>query len=216
MNQLVSTLLAIHVASGVLALAAAVVSCVSKWLDLPHRTHVISGSAFVIGMSSIVITAIVLSLIRPNAFLLLTALLSTYLTFSGWRYARNRSGQSSRIDWALVGFGLLTALGMAAWSAMADSNLRIVGMTFGGLLTFLVLLDLRILRGGGVRGTLRIIRHLTLMIGATIAATTAFTVNTIRGVEPGWLLWLAPTVLMVPIIVVWVRKVRGGHRVAGM
>jgi len=216
MNQLVSTLLAFHVASGVLVLAAAVVSFVSKWLDLPHRTHVVSGLAFVIGMSSIVITAVVLSLIRPNAFLLLTALLSTYLTFSGWRYAKNPSGQPSSIDWALTGFGLLTALGMAVWSAMADSNLRIVGMTFGGLQAFLVLTDLRILRGGGVRGKLRIVRHLTLMISATIAATTAFTVNTIRGVEPGWLLWLAPTVLMVPIIVVWARKVRGGHLVTGM
>jgi len=57
MNQLVSTLLAFHVASGILVLAAAVVSFVSKWLDLPHRTHVVGGLAFVIGMSSIVITA---------------------------------------------------------------------------------------------------------------------------------------------------------------
>ena len=81
---------------------------------------------------------------------------------------------------------------------------------------FLVLSDVRILRDGGARGKLRIVRHLTLMIGATIAATTAFTVNTIHGVEPVWLPWLAPTVLMVPIILVWVRKVRGGQIVRGM
>jgi len=216
MTPLVSTLLAFHVASGVLVLAAAVVSFVSKWLDLPHRTHVASGLAFVIGMSSIVITAVVLSVIRPNPFLLLIALFSTYLTFSGWRYAKNRLGQPSGIDWALLGCGLLTALGMMGWSALSDSSLRIVGVAFGGIQAVLVLLDFRIVRSGGVRGKLRIIRHLTLMIAATIAATTAFTVNTIRTVEPGWLVWLAPTVLMTPIIVIWTRKVRGGHLVKGM
>jgi len=35
-------------------------------------------------------------------------------------------------------------------------------------------------------------------------------------VEPGWLVWLAPTVLMTPIIVILTRKVRGGLLVKGM
>jgi len=105
---------------------------------------------------------------------------------------------------------------MMGWSALSDSSLRIVGVAFGGIQAVLVLLDFRILRSGGVRGKLRIIRHLNLMMGATIAAITAFTVNTIRTVEPGWLVWLAPTVLMAPIIVIWTRKVRGGHLVRGM
>lgn len=219
MNQLYTVLLTIHITSGVMVLLTALLSVLNKTLDLPHKAHVFTGVAFVVGMCSISVTALSLTLIKPSPFLTLVALFSTYLTLSGWRYAKNRSGNPQIEDWALVGLGLVSALGMLTWGVWGlgnGSSFAIVALVFGLVLGFLASLDVQLLRVGGAKGKNRIAQHLTLMLAATIGAITAFSVNVIRGVEPGWLLWLAPTVLLVPLIILWRRKIRGGFSVRGM
>ena len=53
-----------------------------------------------------------MSLITDNIFLLLIAIFSFYLAFAGRRFAQNRKGIASRIDWVAVGLMMLTGLGM--------------------------------------------------------------------------------------------------------
>lgn len=50
--------------------------------------------------------------------------------------------------------------------------------------------------------------HLNSMLGAFIASTTAFTVNVAHGL-PWYLQWFGPTLLLVPVIVYYSRKVSG-------
>jgi hypothetical protein len=44
------------------------------------------------------------------------------------------------------------------------------------------------------------------MLAGTIAAVTAFTVVNVR-VEPAFVVWLAPTVALTPLIVYWNHRV---------
>jgi hypothetical protein len=48
------------------------------------------------------------------------------------------------------------------------------------------------------------------MLGGTIAAVTAFTVVNVR-IEPAFVVWLAPTVVLAPVIAYWTARVRGGR-----
>jgi hypothetical protein len=48
------------------------------------------------------------------------------------------------------------------------------------------------------------------MMGATIAVITAFLVVNVR-FDPGWVVWLAPTVVLTPLIIVWSRRARQGR-----
>jgi hypothetical protein len=56
----------------------------------------------------------------------------------------------------------------------------------------------------------RIANHLIRMMGATIAVITAFLVVNVH-FDPGWVVWLAPTVVLTPLIIVWSRRARQGR-----
>ncbi|CAN5811817.1 hypothetical protein BH23GEM8_BH23GEM8_09210 [soil metagenome] len=213
-----STLLLLHIAAGFTALAAAAVAILTKSLDLSHRWHVVSGRIFFLGMIGVFVTAVPLAILRPNPFLFLIAILSFYFALAGWRYATNRRGAPRRIDWASAGVMLLAGGIMIGFGVLllsrGDSNgvtMVVLGAVGGALSAG----DLRTLRAGGVRGTERIARHLTMMMAGTIATVTAFVVTNVE-VQPEWIVWLAPTALLTPVIVMWDRRIRSGRKVRGM
>ncbi len=51
-------------------------------------------------MATILLTAVPLSIIAGNTFLLLVSIFSFYFAFSGLSYARNRRGTPQPMDWA--------------------------------------------------------------------------------------------------------------------
>lgn len=67
--------------------------------------------------------------------------------------------------------------------------------------------DLNTLKTGGLTGTERIARHLTMMLAGVIATVTAVLVVNFT-VEPAFVLWLAPTVLITPLITYWNVRIR--------
>ncbi|HJW67929.1 MAG TPA: hypothetical protein VJ829_01095 [Candidatus Binatia bacterium] len=67
--------------------------------------------------------------------------------------------------------------------------------------------DLYFLHGRRYRGIDRIIAHLARMLGGAIAALTAFTVVNVHA-EPAFIPWLAPTVLLTPLIFYWAARVQ--------
>ena len=90
-------LLIVHIFAGFTALTAATVATLTKTLNVAHRWHVYSGTVFFCSMVVIFFTAIPLSLIRPNTFLFLIAILSFYLP---WRVgATPRIGAAVRDPW---------------------------------------------------------------------------------------------------------------------
>ena len=204
-------LLAIHVVAGNLALLSAAGAVV---FAKGGRAHAWTGRAFALGMTIIFLTAVPMTLIRPNLFLLLVALFNFYLVSTGWLRAKNRSGVPTRAEWALAGAMALVTVGMAIRGVMmlsAGVSMGVVLIAFaaiGGLLAFR---DLSGLRAQIFRGKERIVSHLNRMLGGTIGAITAFVVTNVR-FEPAFVLWLLPSLVLTPVIVYWSRKIRGGTR----
>jgi hypothetical protein len=213
-----SVLLTVHITAGTVGLIAALLSVLNKAFNANHRWHVYTGSTFVIAMGIIFVTATAMSLIKLNVFLLLVGVFSFYLAFSGWRYARNRKGIPTGLDWATAITMLVASVVMvffAAYLFFTGSGRGIIIIIFGLIGGLLAFFDYRSLRRGGLKGKERIIRHLIMMLGGTIAALTAFTVVNIN-MQPAFIPWLAPTVLITPIITIWSRKLRAGTRTKGM
>ena len=200
-------LLAIHIVAGFTALLASVVAVASP---KGARWHVYAGRVFVIGMALVFGTALPMTLIKPNLFLLLVAVFSLYLALSGWLRARNRRGIPTTPEWIAAGAMVLAAalLGTRGVAMIrADDSMGTVLLVFGGIGGSLALRDLAALRHQRYKGTTRVVAHLQRMLAGTIAAVTAFTVVNVR-IEPRVFVWLAPTVLLTPVIVYWSVRLR--------
>jgi hypothetical protein len=211
-------LLIVHILAGFAALTAAAVATLTKTLDVAHRWHVYSGTVFFWGMVVIFLTAIPLALIRPNPFLFLIAILSFYFVLAGWRYATYRRGRARPLDWGSASVMALAAGIMMIFGVFLLSRRNTNGITMiilGGIGGALSIADLRTLHQGGAKGPERIARHLTMMLAGTIATVTAFVVTNVT-VQPAFIVWLAPAVVITPIIIVWNRRIRAGKRVRGM
>lgn len=216
---LFGTLLLLHIAAGITALLAAVTAALSKMLDASHRVHVLAGRVFFWCMVLVCATAVPMTILHPSIFLALIAVFSFYLAFTGRRYAVNRRGHPSLADRIVSGGMTAASAGMIAYGGLllargAGSGIPLI--VFGGIGGWLSLLDLKRMRAGGLKGAQRVAAHLTSMLAASIAALTAFAVTNIS-LRPGFLVWLAPTILITPLIVLWNRKVLAGRsgRVTG-
>lgn len=211
-------LLIVHIVAGFTALAAAVLATLSKVWDVEHRWHVYSGLVFFWGMLGVFLTAVPLAILRPDPFLLLIAILSFYFALAGWRYATHRRGRPRRLDWASAGVMLVAGGIMIIFGVLllgrGDTN-GITMLALGGVGTVLSFIDLRTLQHGGAKGPERIARHLTMMLAGSIATITAFVVTNVT-VQPAFVVWLAPTVVITPVIILWNRRIRAGKRVQGM
>src|SRR5687767_52191 len=211
-------LLIVHIIAGFAALTAAVVATLTKTLDLAHKWHVYSGNIFFWGMLVVFLTALPLAVIRPNTFLFLIAFLSFYFALAGWRYATNRRGTPRPVDWISASVMTVAALVMIMFGVFMLSRSNMNGITMlalGGIGAGLSIADLRTLRRGGAKGPERIAQHLTMMLAGAIATITAFVVTNVR-MQPAFIVWLAPTVVITPIIIVWSRRIRAGRRPRGM
>lgn len=207
--SLQTLLLILHIAGGFLALASAVVAIANKLVNAAHRWHVYSGQVYFWAMVVAVCTAIPLSIMTANLFLLLISIFTGYLIHAGWRYAKNRTGKPRLQDWLSVGFMLVAATVMAVVgirNLIGGDTQAIVLIAFAILAWGNAGRDLWMLKSGGATGKQRVAMHLTMMLAATIATVTAFVVTNFT-LEPAFILWLLPTVVITPIIVVMNRRV---------
>ena len=204
-------LLALHIVAGNVALFAAAGAMV---VQKGGRAHTWVGRAFVAGMTIIFVTAVPMTVLRPNLFLFLVALFNFYLVSTGWLRATNRKGTPTRLEWGIAVAMVVAAVGMAGRSVMmlaAGHSMGVVLFVFALIGGALSLRDVAGLRQRKFRGTERIASHLTRMLGGTIGAVTAFIVTNVR-LEPAFVLWLLPSVVLTPVVVYWSRRVRRSVR----
>jgi amino acid transporter len=200
-------LLGLHVVAGNIALLAAAGAVVAS---KGGRAHAWVGRAFTVGMTVIFLTAIPMTVMKPNLFLFLIALFNAYLTSTGWLRATNRKGVPTRSEWTLAIAMVLTAVVMGGRGIVmlaAGDSMGTVLVVFAGIGGVLGVRDLAGLRAHRFRGKERIASHLTRMLGGTIGAITAFIVTNVR-FEPAFVLWLLPSVVLTPLIVYWNVRVR--------
>lgn len=199
-------LLPLHIGSGVFSLVASMLAILSA---KGKKLHIRSGRVYFLGMAGIFITAIPMALITGNQFLFITAVFSFYLAFAGIRFARNRSGIPATIDWIAVVLMLLSGIGMWLLAALyfTDNNSNfIIPVVFGTVALSLGFRDYRTHKNQTAKGPQRIASHLSNMLGGTIAVITAVLVVNVD-IQPSWLFWILPTLLITPLIVWWSIKV---------
>ena len=198
-------LLSIHILAGTIALLCSAVAVSS---EKGKKFHVLSGRTYFWCMVGIFLTAIPMSIINSNIFLLLIAIFSFYLAFAGMRFAKNRKGTATTIDWIAVSLMILSGLGMWALSIIYfinDNSQYITVLVFGFIALALGYGDYRSHKNKAAKGKERIAKHLTNMMAGTIAVITAVLVVNVN-IEPIWIWWLLPTAVITPIIFYWKKK----------
>ena len=205
-------LLVAHIFAGCISLIAAVFAVVSS---KGKQAHILAGRTYFWGMAVIFLTAIPMSISSSNVFLFLIAIFSFYLAYAGLKFARNRTGTANLFDWVAV--GLMVFSGLAMWFLalvyFMNNNSQYITLTvFGFIAISLGYMDFRSYRNKSAIGKQRIARHLTNMLAGTIAVITAVLVTNLS-IEPVFILWILPTIIIFPLILWRNRKILGLNKV---
>jgi len=196
-----SILLVLHIIGGFSALVAGGISIISKKGAKLHKT---SGMIFFWGMLAVGITAISISLMKDNEFLLHIGIFSLYMNIAGYRSILDKSLKPKWIDWTILIIAIVN-------STLMIISMNIILMVFGGISTFLAANDLKIYywlaNGNSLPKMQWLRRHLAMMLGTYISTFTAFLVVNINLASNGWIIWLAPTFVLTPLIPYWIIKI---------
>ena len=212
-----NTLLAIHIAAGSVALLSMFVPMVTRKGGLMHRR---AGWVFVVAMATVAATALVLSgarlLLDPTPrgrtaglFLLLLTVLTASGVSAGVRVLRFKARTAAHRHWWDLGLpALLVVIGAGVGF---DGFLRgsVLFAAFSGLAVVNGLSDIRYWLQRPSSKAHWWFEHMSSMLGASIAATTAFLVNTADNFGI-WLLaaWLGPSIIGAPAIAIWTAYYR--------
>jgi len=210
MDGLMLTLRWIHIAAGMLALVVAPGAMVTVKGGRAHRRW---GKIYFWAMATVAVTALVLAAWRPNYFLLMVAVFSFYLAFSGYRALyRKRPGDVGPLDWTATLATLVASAGLAVFGLVQPSpvwqRLGVVAIVFGVI-------------GAIVAGrhAWHFVRpsadvrawwfdHMIGMLASYIATVTAFSVVNFT-FSPPVARWLWPTLVGTPLVAIWVSSHRG-------
>lgn len=207
-DLVVRTLVAVHVATALAAMALGAAVFLRPKGDAPHRAL---GKAYAASMAVALASATALLVARFNPFLAGVTALSAHSLATGIRAIalRGRGGRPAPFDRAVfgaglasgagfAGFGLLVGLGILAVGPGARAPIAVLGLLFGLALLQSVREDARLYRRGPVGPRWWWAVHVNRMIGSYIALLTAFSVQTIGPRLPGaWAMvaWVGPGIL---------------------
>lgn len=207
MPTFIDITIALHGCLGAAALVCAAIAIGSTKGGAVHRRV---GRAFAAAMLGAVVLAIPAIVARHNLLLATLGPFSAWMAATGWRTGRRRAAAS--VDGWLVLAGALSVVsmwGLGVWAALRGGAIWPVPLVIGAFGALLVRGEwLRQRTPGDNRARLR--AHVGLMIGATIAATTAFAAVNLPalGVRP-LVIWLGPTAVGVPLIRIFWRRYQG-------
>jgi uncharacterized membrane protein len=200
-------LLGLHILAGSTAFLFAPLALVVKKGGPSHRLW---GKIYFWAMAVVAASALVLSAYKPILFLALVAVFSFYAAFYAYRVLGQKNlaqgGKASWVDWTAAAVTLSTSLLLALLGVFRPELVQgkgAVSIVFGLLgISMSVTRMLRFLRTPKYR-MFWWNDHLQGMLGSYIAAWTAFSSVTLsRFFGPTWYVWLWPTILGTPAIVI--------------
>jgi uncharacterized membrane protein len=212
MDTLFKILLTFHIIGGTVGLTCGLINIVRKKGD---KTHKLVGKGFLYGMLAAGSVSFILSILHPNAFLFMVGVLSVYSVGSGQRYLSlkelNKGQKPLFIDYALSVFMLIAGvlfIGFGINNLIKGSDFGIVFIVFGVLGLRNVYRDFNNFRGHVKFVNYWLIEHIGRMTGGFIASVTATLAVNARYFPfiPDALLWLLPTILIVPLTIMWSKK----------
>ncbi|WP_193187708.1 hypothetical protein [Nisaea sediminum] len=202
-------LLTAHIVFGALSLAAAAFAVAAP---KGRRLHRIAGRIYVLAMTGVFVSAIMLSLRSNDLFLMVVGIFSYYMVLSGYRalYLKQPAASADlrfrpgALDKGAAQFTLIACSGLAAYGAVYwYTDLAPVLMVLGSIGALMALLDLRRFKSTRVEPTRWFFTHMIRMLGGTIASVTAFLVTNAEMLPP-LARWLAPTLAGTVVITLWV------------
>jgi uncharacterized membrane protein len=207
-------LLILHIGAGSVSLLLGTFLLIRRKGDRLHRKL---GLVFYYGMLVVAFSSFGLAYISRNFFLAVMGVFALYLTVTGKRYIEaSRDGKMGNInDWMISLFMMcfsLTLLFRGLRSLIDSDSFGIVSIVFGLLSLLMVAADFKNYRIKGISSPDAIRMHLQRMCAAYIASLTAFVVVNFPSdlVKPSmsFIPWLAPTLIVTPLIFKWSRKYR--------
>ena len=213
MDSLFTFLLIVHIANGATGLIAGTINLIRRKGDLLHMRI---GLVFTYAMILAGTSAIVLSILHPNYFLTIVGVFTVYMVSTAFRYIRLRltevDNDPKSLEWFLtvcMGLSGFWFIFMCVKTLIASDTFGIVYFVFGMISLFFVRADLKNYRGKAAHRNYWLLAHLQRMTGGYIAALTAFLVvnaDNFPSIIPGVVLWLLPTAVLTPLIIIWSRK----------
>jgi uncharacterized membrane protein len=214
MEKIFTVAIIIHVIAGIGALIFGALAIILKKNTPKHKPI---GRFYFYCMTIIFVTGVFLSVFKGLLFLFFIAIFTYYATIIAYRALRLKNlhnGQKpAKIDWIVEGVAAVTFVGLIIFAIFyyiqnRDMN-SLIPLTFGTI---------------GLRGVIKNIgrllsipketlhwlkMHIGNMLGSYIGAITAFVVNQSEHIPlPPIILWLGPTAILVPIIIVELKKVK--------
>jgi len=204
--DLFTILLYIHIAGGGLSLLLGLYIVLVK---KGNNTHRVIGKIYFIAMLVAAVVSLPMAFLHPNYFLFLIGIFTSYMLLTGTRYLKKKTIKDVKpVDWLLTVVMLLfgvSFIGFGIYHIVSGQTFGVVFCVFGGLGLLFAYQDRVNFQGKSKVKNFFLTTHLQRMMGSYIASVTAFLVvnNTIL---PGIVVWLLPTVCLVPLITRWSRK----------
>jgi uncharacterized membrane protein len=214
MPTLFSIVLFTHIGLGTLSIASGLILLTIKKGNQLHRRLGRLFSASLLSGGSLALT---LSIMHPNLFLGLVSLFTLYMVGMGHRYAQRKDKAPNLLDRCMAQAILLTGLVLILLALpllFQGNQMGLVPAAFGGLGLMYAVQDGKALRQNPLPNPKRLQLHLQRMLGALIASLSAFLVVNYRWFPeqfPSPILWLFPTFVLAPIIVIWSKRVERGQ-----
>lgn len=208
---MIKVLIGIHILAGSVAVVGMLCALSTRKGGQWHKT---GGRAYVFGMAASLVMATVVSIATANIFLLLIAVFSAYLVYTGWRLGKVKDGVKSVLDLRFSLSMLVVSVVMIAYGIFMlrqGESLGVALIVFGFLGGAPALSDYKS-PGTWPKGKHRILLHLNRMGGACIATVTAVFVVNIQ-TNPAFIAWLLPTLIGTPLIIYWSRRTINGKGV---
>ena len=209
MEQLFNFLLFVHIFAGTIGLVSGTLNIIRKKGDKKHK---LIGKFFFYSMLVNGIFGMLMTILHPNLFLFIIGVFTIYMVATAQRYLSlkgiSKGQKVLKIDWILSCTMLLFGIGFIIYSILLflkSNSFGLVLLAFGLISIMMVWLDFKNYTNKITDKNFWLLVHIQRMTGAFIAATTAFLVvnNTYL---PPVIAWLLPSVLIVPLIIIWSKK----------
>lgn len=174
MINLARSILFVHILFGTLALFVSPAAMITHKGGLWHRRW---GKVYFWSMAVVAISAVLLSVLRPQLFLPMVAVFSFYLAFTGYRvlYRKTPRHQANALDWVWTILMLLGGAGLVCYGVLLlrNSSFGTVAIVFGGIGLLLGISDGRTFLNLPDDKRAWWFTHMTRMLAAYIATVTA-------------------------------------------
>lgn len=205
-------ILIIHIIAGSLALLSGLFAIIFRNKVKIHKPI---GKIYFWAMTVIFLSAIYMSIAHTNVFLFCVAFFTYYACLTAYRSLKLKKlhldQKPTKFDWAIeIFFGVMHILFIAVaiyFLVKGNTTVGIISLVFGVLGIRGNYFTLQRFRKNLVFKNYWLLAHIGGMLGSYIGAITAFTVNNERWIHaPGIVLWLGPTVFLVPLIIYEIKK----------